>query len=280
MVKMKLGCNTVLFNQLDLYGALQHIAWAGYDGVELAFLGKMAQHIELKTDQSYIDEVKSIAKKHGLELFAIEAAVGAGVGVAAELEEEKMKMISKLFEVANKLDIPIIAIGSGGKSGDKEATEQVFKYIRKLAEEAESWEITLAVKPHVGASVYNTETALQLLEKVDSNAIGINFDPSHLYRAGEDPAEAALKMGEGIVHSHFRDCPHRERSPGIPEQQIPGRGEIDIPGTLRALKDTGYDRVLDLEVIGAFAYPLSKQMGIAAEARGYLHRCLQELKLK
>jgi len=277
---MKLGCNTVLFNQLDLYGALQHIAWAGYDGVELAFLGKMAQHIELKTDQSYIDEVKSIAKKHGLELFAIEAAVGAGVGVAAELEEEKMKMISKLFEVANKLDIPIIAIGSGGKSGDKEATEQVFKYIRKLAEEAESWEITLAVKPHVGASVYNTETALQLLEKVDSNAIGINFDPSHLYRAGEDPAEAALKMGEGIVHSHFRDCPHRERSPGIPEQQIPGRGEIDIPRTLRALKDTGYDRVLDLEVIGAFAYPLSKQMGIAAEARGYLHRCLQELKLK
>ena len=36
---MKLGCSTVLFNQLDLYGALQHISWAGYDGAELAFLG-------------------------------------------------------------------------------------------------------------------------------------------------------------------------------------------------------------------------------------------------
>ena len=42
---MKLGCNTVLFNQLDLYGALQHIAWAGYDGVELAYMANMAQHI-------------------------------------------------------------------------------------------------------------------------------------------------------------------------------------------------------------------------------------------
>jgi len=30
---MKLGCSTVLFNQLDLYGALQHIAWAGYEGL-------------------------------------------------------------------------------------------------------------------------------------------------------------------------------------------------------------------------------------------------------
>jgi len=277
---MKLGCNTVLFNQLDLYGALQHIAWAGYDGAELAFLGRMAQHVELNTDQSYIDEVKSIARKHGLELFAIEAAVGAGVGVAAELEEDKIKMMVKVFEVANKLGIPVVAIGSGGKSGDKETTDRVFKYIKKLSEEAESWEITLAVKPHVGASVYNTETALQLLDEVDSNSIGINFDPSHLYRSGDDPVEAALKIGDRIVHSHFRDCPHRERHPGLPEQQIPGRGEIDIPRTLKALKDAGYDKVLDLEVIGAFTYPLSRQMGIAAEARGYLHRCLQELKLK
>jgi len=38
---MKLGCSTVLFNQLDLYGALQHIAWAGYEGAELACLAIM-----------------------------------------------------------------------------------------------------------------------------------------------------------------------------------------------------------------------------------------------
>ena len=275
---MKLGCNTVLFNQLDLYGALQHLAWAGFDGAELAFLGRMAQHIELNTDQVYIDEVKSIARKHGLELFAIEAAVGAGIGVAAELEEDKIRLFTKVFEVANKLGIPVVAIGSGGKSGDRQVTKQVFQYIQKLGEQAESFEITLAVKPHVGASIYNTETALQLLDVVDSPAVGINFDPSHLYRAGEDPPEAALKIGERIVHSHFRDCPHRERHPGLPEQQIPGRGEIDISGTLRSLKDAGYDKVLDLEVIGAFTYPLSRQMGIAAEARGYLNRCLQELK--
>ncbi|MBS7649620.1 sugar phosphate isomerase/epimerase, partial [Candidatus Bathyarchaeota archaeon] len=224
---MKLGCNTLLFNQLDLYGALQHISWAGYDGAELAFLGKMAQHIELRTDQEYIDEVKLIARKHGLKLLAIEASIAG----PAE-SEGGLKIVVKLFELASKLNIPIISISSGGKAGDKEITEQVFKYLKKLSEEAESWKITLAVKPHVGASVYNTETVLQLLNKVDSKAIGINFDPSHLYRAHEDPAEAALKIGDRIVHSHFRDCPHRESSPGLPEQQIPGRGNIDIPRTL------------------------------------------------
>jgi len=278
IMKMKIGCNTVLFNQLDLYGALQHISWAGYDGAELAFLGKMAQHIELNIDQSYIDEVKSIARKHNLELFAIEASFGAGISRPDTAPgEEKMRIAVRLFEVANKLGIPVIAIGSGGKAGDQKETEKVFEFLRKLSEEAESWNITLAVKPHVGASVWNTETALQLLSEIDSPALGINFDPSHLYRSGDDLIEAALKIGDRIVHSHFRDCPHRERNPGLPEQQIPGRGKIDIPATLKALKEAGYDGVLDLEVIGAFTYPLSRQMGIAAEARGYLTRCLQEL---
>ena len=44
---MKLGCSSVLFNQLDLYGTLQHIAWAGYEGAELAILGNHCRHIEL-----------------------------------------------------------------------------------------------------------------------------------------------------------------------------------------------------------------------------------------
>jgi len=272
---MILGCNTVLFNQLDLYGALQCISWAGYDGAELAFLEKMARHIELRTDQEYINEVKLIARKHGLKLLAIETSIGS----PAE-SEEKMKIMTKLFEVAKKLDIPIISISSGGRAGDKEVTEEVFKYLRKLGEEAESWEITLAVKPHVGASVYNTETVLHLLSKVDLKSIGINFDPSHLYRAHEDPVEAALKIGDKIVHCHIRDCPHRNSFPGLPEQQIPGRSKIDIPRVLKALKEVGYNGALVLEVIGAFSYPFTKQICIAAEARGYLHRCLQEIKLE
>ena len=76
VIAMKLGCSTALFNQLDLYGALQHITWAGYDGDELACLGNLVRHIELNTNKCYINEVKSIAKKHRLELFAIHTDVG------------------------------------------------------------------------------------------------------------------------------------------------------------------------------------------------------------
>ena len=47
---MKISCSTVLFNQIDLYGALQHLAWAGYEGAELACLRSHARHIEPDTD--------------------------------------------------------------------------------------------------------------------------------------------------------------------------------------------------------------------------------------
>ena len=272
---MKLGCSTVLFNQLDLYGALQHIAWAGYEGAELACLGNYARHVELITTKSYIDEIKSTARKHKLDLYAIHAGFGGQPG------EDRIFSMNKLFEVAHKLNIPIVTTRCNGKSGDKEATEQEFKYIKKLSEAAENWGITLAIKPHVGASVYNTASMLQMLDEIDSPGLGVNLDTLHIYRAGEDASVTVKKLGKKIVHAHVReypDVPDRLNYEALAEEEIIGRGGVDFPKILKSLKAIGYDGAIDLDVIGAFTFPLSRQMGITAESRGYLHRCLQELE--
>ena len=269
---MQLGCDTAIFNQLDLYGALQHIAWAGYDGVELACLANWARHIELNTKQSYIDEVKSTAKKFGLELLAIHADVGRLPG------EDKVRSMIKMFDVAHKLSIPLVTIRSGGKSYDNEATKQEFRYIKKLTKEAEGRGVTLAVNPHTGGSIYNTETLIPLLDEIDSPALGVTIDPRELYKAGDDPSETIIKIGRRIAHVHLRDCLQREKYEAIAEEQIPGRGKLDFPEILKSLKRVGYDKAINFVVIGAFTYPLSRQMGIAAETRGYLNRCLQMLK--
>jgi sugar phosphate isomerase/epimerase len=270
---MKSGCGTVLFNQLDLYGALQHIAWAGYQGAELACMANMAQHVELNTSLSYIDEVKSTARKHGLKLFAIEAFFGN------QPDGEKIKLMTKVFDVAQKLDIPVVAIRSEGKAGNTEATAQVINYIGELCQLAESRGVKIAVKPHVGHSFHNTETIIQLLNAVNSPALGVNLDASNFFRDGDDPAEAVSKLGNKIFHAHIRDTTSDRNQGRTPlEIQIAGRGVLDWPQILGRLKDVGYNGALDMQIIGAFTSPLSLQMGIAAEARGYLNRCLQTLK--
>jgi sugar phosphate isomerase/epimerase len=268
MTRYRLGCNTVLFGMTDLENALQQIAWAGYDGAELAALPQMADHLQTGQGEAYARGLRQRAADLGLDLLAIEAAT-ADPG-----------RLEGVLQTAADLEIPIVAVGSGGKTGDEASFRAAVESGRQLATLAGRYGVRLAMKPHVGAAVYNTETALQAWREIGSPHLGLNFDPSHLHRAGEDVAAAARAFaGAGaIIHSHFRDCPNRtERGPGTPEQQVPGRGEVDIPGVLQALADSGYAGVLDLEVIGAKSYPLSRAMGVAAETRGYLNRCLQAL---
>jgi sugar phosphate isomerase/epimerase len=268
---MKLVMDSAIFNQLDLYGALQHIAWAGYDGVELACLANWARHIELNTNKIYLDEVKATAKKHGVELSAIHPDVGVLPG------EDKVLSMMTMFEIAQKLDIPIVAIRSGGKSDDKEAMKKEIKYLQTLTAGAEARGVVLALNPHTGGSIYNTATALSLLSAIDSPGLGMILDPRELTKAGDDPIAYIAKIGKKIVHTHFRDLPKNQYE-ATPQEQIIGRGDIAFPEILKALKKAGYDKAIDLLLIGAFTYPLSKQMGIAAECRGYLNRCLQELE--
>ena len=75
--------------------------------------------------------------------------------------------------MASKLGIPVVTLSSGGKAGNPKAMQQALKDIRSICEFAESWKVSIAIKPHVGASVHNTSTALEMLERVDSSSIGI-----------------------------------------------------------------------------------------------------------
>ena len=284
---MKLGCSTLMFNQSDLYGALQHIAWAGYDGADICFQEIVCHHLDLNTSKSYIDEVKYIAKKNRLELFTIQT--GWGPGFENLSDEDRIKFVTKVFDLAAKLNIPMVAMRTYGKSDDIETTKQQFKYIRKLCERAESRGLTLAIKPHIKASVYNIATTMQMLDEIDSPALGINLDAFQLYKVGEDPVEAVRKFGKRIVHADFADA-KKALQLGAPEpgyEQIPGRSDIDFPKILKRLKEVGYNKLINVNITcnlpypvpGQIPFPLSRQMGIAAEARGYLHRCFQELKL-
>ena len=262
---MRLGCNTVLFGGVDLATALTHIAWAGYQHVELAAIRGMCEHVNPDLGPDHVQDVHRLLAEHGLEATAMEAAT------------TDRTRLEQLFGLATELGIPIVNIGSGGATGDEESTKAAIEHIAGLAQLAASHGLRLAVKPHVGQAIYNSATALRLMDEVREPALGLNFDPSHLFRAAENPEEVAQQWGAHIVTSHFRDCASRQQQVGPPETQIPGRGIVDIPATLRALQATGYAGPLNLEVIGAGKYELSRAMGIAAESRGYLNRCLQEL---
>lgn len=264
---MKLGCNTVLFGGYDLETALRCIAWAGYEAAELSAIAGMVEHLKIDQGPEHVAEVKGLADRYGLALTAVEAAT------------TDPDRLTKILRLAAAVGIPIVNTGPGGKSGDEESLKRSIDFLGAMALEAERCGVTLAVKAHVGQSVYNTETTLRVARAISSPAFGIDFDPSHIYRADEDPEVAVRALRGRLAHVHIRDCVSREQRVGPPPEQVPGRGNVDLVAFYRSLREIGFDGPVNLEIIGALKYELWQAMGIAAESRGYLHRCMKEAGL-
>ena len=179
------------------------------------------------------------------------------------------------MQAAVEAGIPVINCGPGGKRDDEASLQATIESLGRLAERAEHYGVTLCVKAHVGAAIYNTASSLRVLDAIPSPAFGLDMDPSHVHRSGENPVEALAQVVGRIRHVHIRDCKGRGPSPGAPADQANGRGDIDLLGYIRVLHENGYAGPVDLEVIGAKSCELERCCVIAAEARGHMQACLQ-----
>ena len=262
---IKLGVNTVLFQGHDLATAMQHIAWAGYDGVELSALKGMCEHLDLDNWRGQAEAIRALAAEHKLALLSMEVA---------SLDEDRL---TKAFEAGQAIGIPVVNVGPGGKSDVEEDFLKQTDLLVKLADQAAKYGITLCCKAHVGGSIYNTPTTLRAMAQIASPAFGVDMDPSHIYRAGEDPAQALPAVLSRVRHIHIRDCKGRGPSPGEPRDQACGRGDIDLYGYFKAMVNGQYRGPVCLEVIGAGSYELPRRDVIAAESFGYMNACLKAL---
>ena len=260
---MKLGANSVLFGGFDMETAFRCIKMAGYDGVEVSAIDGMSEHLVMGRWKECAPKVKELSNRYELELLAMEQP------------SQDPKVMEEAMQAAVETGIPVINCGPGGKTGDEDSLKAAIESLGGLSERAEHYGVTLCVKAHVGAAIWNTDTSLRALEAITSPAFGLDMDPSHVHRAGENPVDALAKVVSRIRHVHIRDCKGRQQGPGKPEDQANGRGDIDLLGYIRILHENGYTGPVDLEVIGAKEFALEQCCTIAAEARGHMQACHQ-----
>jgi sugar phosphate isomerase/epimerase len=260
---MKLGVNSVLFGGHDIETAFKYTLACGYDGIEISAIEGMSEHLVLDRWKEGASAIRELSQKYCLPILAME-----------QPSQDPAKM-EAAFQAAVEMGCPIINCGPGGKKDDEATLQQAIDSLGKLAEMAARYGVTLCVKAHVGAAIYNTPTTLRALNAISSKSFGLDMDPSHIHRADEDPVAALSAVVDRIKHVHIRDCKGRQQNPGAPEIQANGRGDIDLPGYLRVLHESGYSGPVDLEIIGAKAYDLPRCVAIAAESRGHMQACLQ-----
>lgn len=260
---MTLGANSVLFGGYDMDTAFKWTRVCGYDAIEISAIDGMSEHLVLERWQELAPLVKQLSARYDLPVQAMEQP------------SQDAAVMERACQAAVEIGIPVINCGPGGKSDDETRLQQTIDSLGALADMAERYGVTLCVKAHVGCAMYNTPTTLRVLEAITSPAFGLDMDPSHIHRSGENPVEALAAVVGRIRHVHIRDCKGRERGPGKPEMQANGRGDIDLIGYIRVLHENGYAGPVDLEVIGAKEYELAACVAIAAETRGHMQACLQ-----
>ena len=261
---IKLGVNSVLFKTVSFREAAEAIKKCGYDGVEISGIGGMCEHLNLANWKN--DKAELIAIREELDLPFL----------ATEVASQDRDRLNTAFEACAEIGIPIVNIGPGGQMNNEETLKQSLETIQILAEDAEKYGITLCVKAHVGAAVWSTPTTLRMMEAITSPAFGVDMDPSHIHRAGENPAIALPQVLTKMKHIHVRDCKGEGPSPGAPADQACGRGDIDLFGYFKAMVDQNYDGPVDLEVIGP-DQSLVDATKIAAESYGYMNAILKQL---
>jgi sugar phosphate isomerase/epimerase len=100
-----------------------------------------------------------------------------------------------------------------------------------------------AIEPHPYRYVANTAGLQRLIDQVDSEVLGCNVDPSHLFPVAETPHASVYALGSRVFNCHISDNWGESNA-----HFRPGKGRIDWGAFLRALRDIGFDGIMSLEL--------------------------------
>ena len=185
-------------------------------------LALKSMHMPLENSE---EEIRSIAEKvnqAGLYLY------GAGV-----IYMKSAKEVENAFRYAKAAQMKVI-IGV--------PNHDLLKLVEKKVQETD---IKLAIHNHgPGDEVYPTpEVVYNKIKSLDVR-IGLCIDIGHVKRLGLDPAQNIKKYADRLHDIHLKDV-SLEAAEGTSVEF--GRGVIDLPAVLKALKEISYDGVMAME---------------------------------
>ncbi len=280
---MQLAFSSNAFLSFPIDETIRRIAAAGYRGIELLADVPHAWPAGLLGVQ--IDAIARSLDDAGLTISNINAFMMNAVADPRQpywhpswtdpdthYRAIRREHTKRSLRLAEKLGAPHITTEPGGPPFVGQSAQQAFDiFYEELApcvELAESLGVGLLIEPEPGLLIERFEQYLALSDRLNSRALGLNFDIGHAFCVGEDPQDWVARMAPYTVHYHLEDiAPSR-----IHQHLIPGEGAIDFQATLSAIRATGYAGWLTVEL-----YPYGDDPdGAARAAMEYLRPLMAE----
>ncbi|MGA8208967.1 MAG: TIM barrel protein [Nocardioidaceae bacterium] len=235
--------------------AITEIGSLGYEGIEM-FDGNVADFAERP------EELIALLESAGVELVGVYTG---GNFIYDEILPEELSRVTRAAELAARFGASNLVVGGGARraSGTRaEDYERLAAALDQVTDIASDHGLEACYHPHLTTIVESPEE-LDLL--LPHTRIGFCPDTAHLAAGGGDPAELIRRYPDRVRHVHLKDARVS------PLEFLPlGAGEIDFAGVLDALRETGYDGWLIVELDAYDGDPREA----AAQSKTYLDRLL------
>jgi 3-oxoisoapionate decarboxylase len=200
-------------------------------------------------DEGYLAGMKAVLDAKELERVL---AWGHPDGLEAGRNEKAWREMNDLIPKARHLGAGIMRIVASSLQFRHDPhgpqIDAIVKMLKESVRIAADHGVILAIENHID---YTSAEIYQILERVGSEALRVNFDTGNTLRMMENPVAAARRLGPYTVATHTKDveaCRHVAPEEWYFFSSVPvGTGLIDMPGVVRALKESGYNGVLAVE---------------------------------
>ena len=252
---MTLGFLTSKLEDIELAAQL------GFTGVELG-TGALAAGTSAEREAK-LEQARALCAKTGIEVTAI---AFYDISWSSEVQADPLPGYLAAFEAAEALGVKVISSMSGFDAsldwdGNLELFQKRFTPISEAAGEKglrialENW-VSVGGPPPQRPINFGGSPAIwdALFERVPSEALGLEFDPSHLYWQGIDHVRALKQFAGRVYHVHAKDTEM------LPEERyrwghygssyrfrIPGYGAIDWTQFIGTLNEIGYEGGVAIE---------------------------------
>jgi len=265
--------HSVLLHNDPILVALEKVAKAGYDGLELnaETLPWATPHVGPDTSGEERRKLVAAAREANLRLPAIGAHIDM-LGGGDQARAGAADFVKGCVDLAVDVQCPVVHILSGKQPDDMSRATAMGRFadaVEAVTDYAVSRGVALGIEAIAGMLFHSIDDYAELGSMLPGTDFRINFDPSHLFVQGEDPLELVKNHGDRICHMHIKDGAGR-----YPEFSFPplGQGGIEFAPLISALQEIGYAGALSIEYEAqVFGYQ-EAEPDILRRSREFLHQ--------
>ncbi len=183
-------------------------------------------------------EIREFCRKIGMVPWSVHSEHLNGSG--QEAVDDYLRVQEHCAEISRALDAKVMVCHIPNIEPRAEELDRDLEILAKLAD------ITCGCGLKLAIETDPAEYIIGLVDALNRRDVGINIDTGHSFlKDGGDVAETVRKIGKRLLTTHIQDN-FGEND----DHQPAGLGSIDWFAVLKALKETGYEGPLMMELTG------------------------------